>query len=216
MAAQGPPTPQPEQSLRGQVVAVVPAAGRSRRMRRPKLLLPWTGKPLIEHLVESLLAAGVEHVFVVVRPDDRALRAVLDRLTVWVVVPESAPTDMRHSVELALRAVGQTVSLGPDDPWLLTPADHPRLEARTVRRLLEHWRPSGADVLVPTFRGRRGHPTLFRWTLAERVERIPSGYGLNWLLTQPDVRVVELEVDDRSVLENVDTPEDYERLGGLG
>ena len=128
------------------------------------------------------------------------------------VLPETDPPDMRTSVEHALRFLRETESPRPDDGWLLSPADHPALNAAVLGDILQGWRNSSAEILVPTFEGKRGHPTLFRWSLAEAVFRIPSDRGLNELLLRPEARVQELPIDDPGILLDLDTPSDLAAL----
>ena len=65
---------------------------------------------------------------------------------------------------------------------------------------------------MPVFAGRRGHPTIFPWSLATHVPDIPVGCGLNWLVHNGGVPVQEIPVDDDSIHFDLDTPEDYARL----
>lgn len=199
-------------SLPGRVFAVVPAAGHSRRMGRHKLLLTVQGQTVIRRLVEVLMSAGVDNLFVLVREDDRALRAELATTAARVrTVPESTP-DMRASVALLLAAIESEINPTERDAWLLSPADHPVLKVAVVRSLLQAWSAGCGPILVPTCEGRRGHPTLFAWQFASQVGSIPANHGLDWLLRQQAAAVVELPMDEPDVLLDLDTPADYERL----
>ncbi|HID21007.1 MAG TPA: nucleotidyltransferase family protein [Planctomycetaceae bacterium] len=196
----------------GRVFAVVPAAGQSRRMGRPKLLLPVDGRPAIARLIQALKQPQVHTVVVVLRADAERLRQVTQQGGAVVVTPVPPPPSMRHSVQAALDEIQRRYAPTPEDAWLLSPADHCGIGPQTVRRLLDRWRLSPCDVLIPTWRGRRGHPSLFRWTLAERVPAIPTDCGLNWLIRTEGTRVEEVPVSDPWVVEDLDTPADYERL----
>ncbi len=68
--------------------AIVPAAGRSVRMGRPKLNLPWGESTVLEHVVQAWLASRVDRVIVVVRRDDERLDELCRSLGVEVCVPE--------------------------------------------------------------------------------------------------------------------------------
>ena len=120
---------------------------------------------------------------------------------------------MRSSVEHALAELGRRESPSADDGWMLVPADHPVLSAVVLDTLIEHWNRRQCLIMVPTFDGRRGHPTFFRWKLADEVAALPPGRGLNELLKgRHQQEVCELPVDDRAVLTDLDTPADYEAL----
>jgi hypothetical protein len=70
--------------------------------------------------------------------------------------------------------------------------------------------PGGASIVVPTFQGRRGHPTLTGWRHVEGIRGLPTGTGLNVYLRQQAAETRELVVDCPNILTDLDTPEDYE------
>jgi molybdenum cofactor cytidylyltransferase len=183
-------------------------------MGRPKLLLPLGTSTVIGRLLEVLSAADIE-AFVLVRPDDEALRAEATRCGAVVVQPESPPPEMRISVEHLLRAIDEQHSPRPGDGWLLIPGDHPLLSPETLRQLLGAWRESPTQIVLPTCGGRRGHPTLLPWSLAAAVQELPADVGINHLVRQHSERVSEVAVDDPTVMLDIDTPEDYQRAQQL-
>ncbi|NOX53678.1 MAG: NTP transferase domain-containing protein [Planctomycetes bacterium] len=181
-------------------------------MGRPKLLLPAGGRPVIARLIRALKQPQVQAVVVVLRTEAERLRRLVQQCGAIVVTPASPPLSMRHSVQAALDEIHHRYAPAPEDGWLLSPADHSGIEPQTVRKLLHRWQRSNCDVLVPTWRGRRGHPSLFRWTLAERVPAIPADCGLNWLIRTVATRIEEVPVSDPWVVQDLDTPAEYERL----
>ena len=85
--------------------AILPAAGRSARMGSHKLLLPWQGRTLIDHVLDVWKASEVTCTVIVVRADDTRLIDVCRRHDVHLVLPELAPAEMKISVQLALRHI---------------------------------------------------------------------------------------------------------------
>ena len=189
--------------------ALIPAAGRSRRMGTSKLLLPWQGTTVIEHLIATLTRPDIAAVVIVVRADDVELQTLLARTHAIVVVPDHEPPDMRDSVEIGLRTIRQRFAPTDDDAWLLIPADHPLLEASVLDGLLARWSQRDCEALLPTFGDNRGHPTFLSWSLAARVEQLPRDVGVNTLLRSPTTRITEWATDRESVLADLDTPDDY-------
>lgn len=191
---------------------MIPAAGHSRRMGQPKLLLPYRGTTVIGQVLSVLSPAQIATRCVVVRQDDAALKQEAERHGAWVVQPGTDPPDMRASVEFALSRISQRHHPHDDDGWLLIPADHPLLSAELLRELLAVWQREQPQILVPTYHGRRGHPVMFRWRLARKTTSIPTDRGLNWLLETCASQVVEWPCEFAEVTQDLDTPEDYERL----
>jgi molybdenum cofactor cytidylyltransferase len=197
------------------VIAVIPAAGHSRRMGQPKLLLDVGGETVIRRLIDALSAGGVDEAHVLVRAEDAALRKELERTPAVVHLAAGDPPDMRASVEQLLEQIAATVHPPENAAWLLCPADHPVLNGQVVAQLCAESADRRDAILVPTHDGRRGHPTLFPWRVAACVPQIPAGHGLNWLLQEGGERVVEVAVEEPGVLLDLDDPDDYARLTKL-
>lgn len=181
-------------------------------MGRPKLLLPLGSGTVIGRLLEVLASAEIAGTFVVVRPDDRALRSAVEAAGATPLVPEIAPDEMRQSVEIALRHIQNIYRPGPDEGWLLSPADHPLLDPAVLARIIAAWRRSPEKIVIPVYAGKRGHPVIFPFRLAGEVFSLGSDEGLNQLVRRHAAEVEELSVDSASVLTDLDTPQDYERL----
>jgi len=193
------------------VFAVVPAAGHSRRMGQPKLLLRIGGESIIRRLVSTLQTGGAAAVYVLVREADRDLQAELAGTGARVVQTADTP-DMRASVAVLLDVIRQQESPQAADGWLLVPADHPLLTAEVVAAVLAARQPGRTEILVPVHGDRRGHPTCFSWDLADRVAALPAGQGINQLLRDDAIPVREITASIADVLIDLDTPADLERL----
>ena len=178
-------------------------------MGRPKLLLDWGGRTILERLVEALRRPEIADVVVVARKDDTALHAAADRAGARVVRPSVDPPDMRASVEYGLDWVRRQWAPKAEDGWVLIPADHPLVDAGVLNELISHWRTQRPAIVLPTFEGRRGHPTLLPWGLADQAASIPESQGLNWLVRQHAEATLEVPVQTRSVVLDLDTPEEY-------
>lgn len=193
--------------------AVVPAAGHSRRMGQPKLALPLAGRPVMAWVIDALRQAGVAPVLVVVGPHvSQLIPIAADAGAEVLALPEETP-DMRATVEHGLRWLEERYEPTPQDSWLLVPADHPTLESDVVRRLLDaRTKNSTHSIGVPRFAGRRGHPTLIAWGHVAGIRAWPAGQGLNRYLRAHAAETLEVPVGSATVLADLDTPEEYQRL----
>jgi molybdenum cofactor cytidylyltransferase len=181
-------------------------------MGRPKLLMPLGDSTIIERVVAALDHPAIVARYVVTRGNDVELQKAAIKAGGLALSPPVDPPDMRSSVAFALQTIQATFSPDDDDGWLLVPADHPVLEREVIEALVEHWTTERPMILVPQCGDRRGHPTIFRWSLAEDVAGIPNDCGLNWLLKRHASNVAELAVNSASCLIDLDTPDDYARL----
>lgn len=200
----------------GVVAAIVPAAGRSARMGRPKLTLPIEGQALIARVVAALRGGGAESVVVVAPPREAdgapELIAAAEGAGARVVVPADFTADMRASIVLGLEALAGVDPIG----ILLAPGDSPGLTPGVVAQVIEHGRAAAGAIVVPTFDGRRGHPVWLPNDLAAAIPGLPEGVGVNALLAAHEGRMERLAVADEGVLADLDTPDDYRRWSPTG
>ncbi len=194
------------------VFALLPAAGFSRRMGRPKLGLPLGERTILEHVVEVLRQGGIADVLVVLGPHVAELGPLAERAGAAVLQLAEATPDMRATVEHGLRWLEATRQPTAADAWLLCPADHPLLDATVIRQIVTAWRETGASIVVPACAGQRGHPTLIAWRHVAGIRAHPSDQGLNTYLRAHQKETLQLEVNSPAVLCDLDTPEDYAKL----
>lgn len=184
--------------------AVVPAAGRSRRMGSEKILLPFGPSTMLGTVLAKLAQARVPRVAVVLRPDLSDAQRIAREAGAEVLVNPDPDDEMLVSIRL-----GVALLLPKADALFIWPADHPAVASDTLRLLID-----GASrqlALLPVHGGRRGHPALVGADLLAGIGGIPRNEGLRWLWREREDAVREVEVADRGVIENLDDPAAYER-----
>lgn len=179
-------------------------------MGSPKALLDFRGQPFVVRIVEALEALEIKTRVVVVGPDAPRVRPALAAHDCMIVENLDVDAGPIASLRAALRAL-QAVQPRAALVW---PVDLPHVRVATVERLLETHRRTGAPVVVPTFAERRGHPVL--WGAATFEELLTSHAatrdGARAVLRAHAADVVTVAVDDPAVIDDLNTPEDYERL----
>jgi molybdenum cofactor cytidylyltransferase len=111
---------------------------------------------------------------------------------------------MAGSVRLGLREA-EPASTGV----LICLADHPLVSPATIRKIINAHSGSPEVIVIPVYKGRRGHPTLFPATV---IQDIFSGKTLREVITAHAGSVRTIDVGDEGVVLDLDTPEDYERI----
>ena len=192
------------------LVGVVLAAGRSSRMGSPKALLDFLGLPFAVRILQALEALEVKTRVVVLGPDAPRIQPALadhDFLLVENPEPETGPI---ASLRGALRAL-QPLQPGAVLVW---PVDLPHVRVSTVERVIEAYRRSKASVVLPTFAERKGHPVIWTSGLFGELLESPEAVreGARAVLHNHAKEVLGVPVDDPAVVDQVNTPEDYERL----
>lgn len=191
--------------------ALVPAAGASRRMGAPKLRLPFgAGETVLGSYLKILHEAGVERTVVAVAPGDDELTRLARQGGAEVAINPEPSRGMLSSLWAALDALGGEAV----DALVVGPADFPALRAATVRRLLAAIA-EGARLAVPVVEGARGHPLTVRGDLRDEIRGLDPAVGLRQLLDGHAPEIVEVRVDDRGAVLDVDDEESYRRALAL-
>ncbi|MFZ6028397.1 MAG: nucleotidyltransferase family protein [Chloroflexota bacterium] len=192
-----------------QVAAVVLAAGLSTRMKSPKLLLPWRKTTVIGQVVETLNEAGVDEIVVVSGETRQALLHALSGSPAQVVFNARYAEDaMAVSLQVGLTAVSSLAAAA-----LVVLGDQPQMQVDVVRAILDVYRQTSSTLVVPSYRFRRGHPWLLHRSLWDALRALPPGATLRHFLAAQAVHIRYVSVATDSVLQDLDTPEDYARSG---
>jgi molybdenum cofactor cytidylyltransferase len=174
------------------VAAVVLAAGAGRRLggRNKALLVRADGRTFLDAVVAGARAVASRVVVVVAEPHGAAVCAAVDAELVWNPTPERG---MVSSIACGLAALGDA------DAALVWPVDTPEVAPATVAAVVA----AGAReaIVIPTYRGRGGHPTLFG---AELWPALATAGSAREVIAAAPQRVVRLPVDDPGVRRDVD------------
>lgn len=198
-------------SAPGPIAAVIAAAGRSRRMGKPKQLLPWREGTVIEAVVENLAAASVAPIVCVVGHRADEMRAALRTSAADIVYnPAYELSEMLASyqagvaqLETARRAIAGA---------LFALSDQPHIPASVIRRVVEaaHHRPEA--IVIPSYRMRRGHPIYLPNRLWPELLALPTDATLRSLINRHAGAIRYVQCDTDAILTDIDTPDDYARL----
>jgi molybdenum cofactor cytidylyltransferase len=189
---------------------IVLAAGRSSRFGRPKALAPAGATTFIAQILKVLADAGVRDRIVVARPADGALKDEVDKSLARgrIVVNPDPDRGQLSSLIAGLDSIDDPVA----DGALVLLVDMPLVTSLAIRRVVDAASSSSAAVVRASYGGRHGHPVVFKRAAFDALRRADPAVGAKAVvhaLTAEDV-----EVDDRGVLEDIDTREDYQRLFG--
>lgn len=193
--------------MSGRVIAVVLAAGASRRMGRPKQLLPWGETTVLGQTLANLGQSAVDEIVVVTGYEAQAVAAVAAQFNVTVVHNEAYDEgEMLSSLQTALAAIGER-----GQAVLVVLADQPMVGPQLIDSLLRAYAEGAGDLLAPAYRGRRGNPVLIGRRYFEELLALPRGKAPRHLLRRHRDSLRLIDVDSEAVLQDVDDPEDYER-----
>ncbi len=189
------------------ITAIVLAAGESKRMGQPKMLLPWGDSTVLGQILQTLKKANIADILVVTG----AARIPVEKIcaayeTTVVHNPHYANGEMLLSLQTGLRALREKTSA---EAALLVLGDQPQVEERSVRAIVRAYHTSNADLVIPSYQMRRGHPWLVARPLWSEILQMQSPQTPRDFLNRHAAQIEYAIVESRSVIEDLDTPEDY-------
>ena len=198
--------------MRTIVSGIVLAAGRSRRMGRPKAVLPIGpgGETFVGRIIRILREGGVDDVVVVVAGEESPVaRARLrEELAHRIAVNPSPDLGQLSSVKAGLHAVDRPGVGG----MLVTLVDVPLVSAATVRALLAAHDATRAPVVRPVRGGRHGHPVVFARSVFDELRR--ATVSAKEVVTAHLREAVAIPIAEDGPFRDIDTPADYEAVFG--
>jgi len=184
--------------------AVVLAAGESKRMGRPKQLLPFGRTTVLETALEHILASKVDGTLVVLGAVHDRIEPLLKKYPVLVTINPGYREGMLSSALWGIRhlppgARAAMVCLG-DQPWILS---------ATIDRVIEEYGATGRGLVLPVHGKAGGHPLLIDLKYKTEIEGLSPDTGLRELLSRHPEDVLRVETAETGILRDLDTPLQY-------
>ena len=188
----------------GFVTGLVLGAGGSRRLGRPKQLLPYGDTTLLGHVLDTARACRFDQLVVALGGAADGVREQVDLTAADVVVNEAYGSGCSSSIAAAVSAVDERAEL-----LVLMLGDMPGVTVETVEAVVAA--PADAALAVCRYDDQRGHPFRFQRRMFEALANLHGDKGVWRLLDQRADEVVEVRIAGPVPLD-VDTPEDYEAV----
>lgn len=186
------------------ITALILAAGQSKRMGQPKMLLPWGERTVLGQVISTFEAAGVGDILVVTGGAKNQVEKVIGSSTRTAFNPEYSKGEMLSSVQTGLAEFKPGVEAA-----LIALGDQPQVQERSVRLVMEAYQESEVSIVVPSFQMRRGHPWLVTQKHWDEIRRMCAPETLRDFLNHHADEIHYVTVDNDSILKDLDTPEDY-------
>lgn len=195
------------------MIALLPAAGLSRRMGTQKLLLPFGAGTVLETVIGNLRAAGLTPILCVLSEATlQGLRPLAEDVT--VLINPAPERGYASSLAIALDALGRAEPAAlREGPFCLMLGDLPTARAHDMARLRLAFerRPAGYTALAPYREGRFGHPIFMEGLWRARLRAAAGDRGGRGILEAHEGEVLTVEGED-GFFDDLDTPEDYRRV----
>jgi molybdenum cofactor cytidylyltransferase len=184
---------------------VVLAAGESSRYGSPKLLNDWKGVPIIRHVAVQAIQAGLSPVIIVLGAIQEPIINAIKDLSVTFVInsdwQKGQSTSLRSGIEVLPTETGSAI-------FLL--ADQPQIPIDLITALKYRHEESLATLIIPQVQGKRANPVLFDRVAFDNLKKVKGDQGGRAIFD--DYQITWLPWQDGTILMDMDTPEDYQKL----
>lgn len=184
--------------------AILMAAGQSKRMGKPKLLMPFGRSTIIEQAVDNLLGSAADEVIVVLGDRAGAARRLIADRPVKLVINPDYEQGMSTSIVAGLNLVDRRTSA-----VMLALGDQPLIDSQTINRLIAGFRSHDKGIAVPTYRGDRGHPVIFNMKYKEPLLALKGDVGARQIIKENPGDILEVAVDCEGIKIDIDTADCY-------
>ena len=186
------------------MVALILAGGESKRMNSPKMLLPFNGKTIIEKVIDNVVSSSVNQTIVVVGAyNDKIVEKIRD-YPITYCYNANYKKGMITSVKCGFRSVPSVC-----EAVLVFLGDQPLIPPEIPDRLISTYRLQKKGIVIPVYDSRRGHPILISNKYRDEIEKLDENEGLRMLPIKFPDDILEVEINDDSILRDIDTQEDY-------
>ncbi len=182
------------------------AAGESRRMGQPKLLLPFGEKTIIESVVEKVVSSKVNHTLVVLGSEREKVEKKIMNFPVKVAFNPDYSSGMLSSVLCGFRTL-------PEDTRAVVVilGDQPSVSKEVINKIVDAYQSTGKGIVLPVYEKERGHPVVIDMKYKDEIENLSPDIGLRGTVYSHPEDILEVEVDAPEILQDIDNEADYKR-----
>lgn len=189
------------------ITGIILAAGSSRRMGTVKSLLPWGKSFLLDRVIENAHQSELANLIVVLGFEAESILERINFRDSRVIINPDYSMGQSSSLRVGLGGVP-----ADSDGAMFLLGDQPFIGPRIIDSLIRAFRKQPANLIIPTFQGKRGNPVLTPRSIFELVQEITGDTGARVLFSSLKEQILEVEVFDPGIHLDVDTIEDYRRL----
>ncbi|MDQ6596597.1 nucleotidyltransferase family protein [Bacillus salipaludis] len=191
--------------------AIILAAGMSKRMGEPKLLLSIQGKPLFRYVLGPVVESSLEPIILVAgKYIEEINQHTVDYPEIKIIFNQNYAAGMSTSLKLGIQSIKEHV-----DAVMIFLADQPLVSSTVIQSLMEKYeanRKEGIRIVRPEYQGKLGHPVLMDAELFNEFHTIEGDSGGQSIIKKYKHVMKIVSFDNPMWGVDVDTPEDLMKM----
>ena len=190
------------------ISVIILAAGKSTRMREPKPLVRFGKLTFLETILQNFKNAGIEDISIVLGHKADQIAKELNLSPNDFTINKDYQFGQFSSVQTGVK------NLQPNCTGVfLTLVDQPQIGSNILAKLRKNFEENPDKIVIPTFKGKRGHPPVLpKWLFPEILTANSSTQKTSAIIHSHPDKIYELEINDESILWNINTKEDLKKL----
>ena len=193
------------------ISAILLAAGESRRMGEPKQLMPFGKSTVLGQAVDNLLKSAVDEVVLVLGHRAEEVTRAIASKPVKIAVNPDYPQGISSSIIAGLGRVDRRAKA-----VMLALGDQPAVDSQTINSLVEAFIAHHRGIVIPVYRGMRGHPVIFAIGYKDELLELAGDAGGRVIIDRHPDDVLEVSVSNEGIFCDIDTMDDYRKAKKMG
>ena len=188
------------------ISAILLAAGKSQRLKgENKLIKNFKGKPLINHILKSLIKSKVNKIIVVLGHENRKIKKIaLKSKKITFVVNSQYLKGISTSIKRGLKKISKK-NIG----FLIAHADMPLISKTILNTLCSALKSKNKEIFVPVYKKKVGNPLAFKYSMIKSLKKIKGDKGAKKLIRSNKRKVQLVKMKSKSILIDFDQLKDF-------
>lgn len=186
------------------ISAIILAAGKSTRMGTQKLCMPIGEHTILEQTVDNYLGSKVDEIIVVIGHEAQRVRQLIAGKPVTIVYNSNYDKGMSTSIASGLQHVKRSIQ-----NVMIALGDQPYIRSDIINLIIETHKSSRKGIIVPVYKGNRGHPAIFNMSYKEELLQLEGDTGGKQITDRHPDDVFEIDVEFEEIIADIDTIDTY-------
>jgi len=191
------------------ISALLLAAGESRRMGKPKQLMPFGQSTILAQAIDNLAGSAVDEIIVVLGYRAEEITKTIATKPVKIAINPNYREGMSTAITAGLNLVA-----GQSKAVMLALGDQPLVDSQTINRLIGQFYNHDKGIVIPTYQGKRGHPVIFAIKYKPELLELKGDIGAREIIKNHADDTLEVAVDSEGIISDIDTRSDYQSQFG--
>lgn len=190
----------------GGIWSIILAAGESKRMGFPKMLLQINGKTMIENVIDHVAESESNDILVVLGANSEELTGIIENYDIRYCYNANYSKGMLSSVQCGFNNLPSVFEAA-----MVFQGDQPLISPLSINSVIHGYRSTGRGIVIPVYKGRRGHPLLLDMKYRDEIDNLDPGEGLRSISYTHRDDVFEVKTDDPGIIRDFDTYNEYKK-----